>query len=229
MFAANRLRNQSCHIRARRARRSSGPSIALDVAAGDVEEPRGPERGVHRVREQLVDLLRPLVRRPIGEEGADLSRRRQRADHVERDPAEELGVGRRSRGRDAQAPELGVDLAVDQIALRDVGDGHDPSGGHRHPAEASRPLYEATTAVSPGRRPRTSPPVATVGDGVVADAEVAERGDVGFRAVGEPGDDREPARAARPLEVRRSRGGSRSARPPPATGRAGPRRRSRRG
>ena len=56
--------------------RPPGPEVLRpfhrrDVAAGDIEVPRGPERGMHRVREQLVDLLRPFVRGAIAEEGAD--------------------------------------------------------------------------------------------------------------------------------------------------------------
>ena len=78
-------------------------------------------------------FLDRLSRDAVGEEGADFLRSGQRADHVERDPAEELGVGRRPRGCDAEGPELGEDLAVDDVALRDIGDGHDSSGGHQTP------------------------------------------------------------------------------------------------
>ena len=76
--------------------------MACDVAAGDVEVAGGPERGVHRVREQPSIVSARLSDDSIGEEVADLARRRQRADHVERDPAEELGVT--GRGPRASMP-----------------------------------------------------------------------------------------------------------------------------
>ena len=200
-----------------------GPFHRLDVAAGDVEVARGPERGVHRVREQLgrsSSIACPSDR--SARKARTSSGRGQRADHVERDPAEELGVGRRARGCDAQGAELGVDLAVDRrrqsgtsgtVTTRPV--------GTTTRAAASRPLYEATTAVSPGRRPRTRRPVATSATASSRTRRSQNGVTSASRAVGEPGDDREPADRARPFEVA-TRAGRISIRS--AAGRAGSRR-----
>ena len=79
-----------------------GPFQGNDVAPGDVEESRGPECGVHRMQQQLVDLPGALVRICIRKERADLLRRGQCADDVERDSSEELGIRRRTRGLDAE-------------------------------------------------------------------------------------------------------------------------------
>ena len=144
------------------------PLHRIDVAAGDVEIAGGPERGVHRVGEQGVDLPRSLVGRPVVEEGADLVGRGQRADDVERDAAEELGVGRRPRGRDPQGrgawrrprgrsrSEAG---ASGMSTTRPV--------GTVTRADASSPRYDAIRAVSP--RPEAADPAAgeDSGHGVV--------------------------------------------------------------
>ena len=57
-------------------------------------------------------------------------------------------------------------------------------------AEASQPLYEATTAVSPGRRPRTAPLSATSATASSRTRRSQKRCDVLYVAVGEPRDDR---------------------------------------
>ena len=81
--------------------------------AGDVAELRRPPGGVGRACQQLVDLLRALVGRGVGQERLDLLGRRQRAGHVEADAAEELGVGAELRRDDAELAELGDDQLVD--------------------------------------------------------------------------------------------------------------------
>src|SRR5206468_622594 len=51
--------------------------------------------------EDLVDRFLALARAPVGEEGLDIFRRRQRADGVEVDAAEELLVRAQRRRRQA--------------------------------------------------------------------------------------------------------------------------------
>src|SRR5207237_326681 len=65
---------------------------AVGVVAGYVAELGRPQRRMHRVLEQLVDLLLALVLRRVFEELAHLFGRRQGADGVDGDAAEELGV-----------------------------------------------------------------------------------------------------------------------------------------
>ena len=171
-----------------------------------------------------------LSRRPSARKARTSAGRRQGADHVERDPAEELGVGGRARGLDAEGPELGVDLAVDDVGGGDLGDRRRSARSGRgrgppRPGRCRRRRPRCRRAGGPG----PTPVFETSATSVVPDAEVAERGDVGLGAVGEPGDDREPAGRARTFEVAIREAGSRSPGPRAAPGRAGRRRRSRRG
>ena len=125
-------------------------------------------------------------------------------------------------GVDAQVAELGEHLPVDEVRRRHRRRAHDPAGrdGDAGRGEPSG-VGGDDAPCRPARSPRTSPSAPTVGDGVVADAEVAERRDVGLRCRrrtwrrGSPWPSRPAGRGSG------RRGGPRSVRPP---GRVGSRR-----
>ena len=132
-------------------------------------------------------------------------RRRECADDVERDPTEELGVGSLPRWFDAQDPKLGENLAIDCVARRYVRDGDDSSCWHRHPRRGEPVVVRGHD----GRVARAESLDLSVrqdqGNGIVANAEVAEWCDIRFFAIGKPGDHRESAGATGPFEVQFAR------------------------
>ena len=123
------------------------------------------------------------------------SRRRQRADGVDGDAAQEFGVAGQVGRHDVEALELGEDLAVDVVDLGHVRVAEAGRGFHRH-QDAHR-QHVAAIGDDDGRvagpqRLELAQRV-DLGDGVVVGAEVAERRDVLLRAVGEGGLDPELA------------------------------------
>ena len=157
----------------------------LGVVPGNVRQLGRPDGRVPRAGEEFVDLLRQLVARLVGEETADLGRRRQGPGHVDRDSAEELFVRGRAGRRHAEHLELGVDFPVDEVHRRGISDFSRPLIGDE---DAGRGDPAAVQDGQPGvARPhrRHLAEVADAGNAVVLDAEFAERGDVLGRAVGE--------------------------------------------
>ena len=69
-------------------------------------------------REQRVDELLALLRVGVGQELLALGRRRQQADQVDVDAAEEHLVGADVRRDDVQLVELRVDVGVDVVERR---------------------------------------------------------------------------------------------------------------
>ena len=80
----------------------------------------GPEVDELGSVEHLVDRPGPLVRPVVREELANLLRRRQCADRVEVQPAQELLVGRERRGRDPQVLPPGDQFVVDEVVPRQL-------------------------------------------------------------------------------------------------------------
>jgi hypothetical protein len=78
---------------------------------------RGSARSsrVHRVRQQFVDLAGAFIGPGVDQKIAYFLRRRQRADGVDGDAAEKFGIAGQIRRHDVQTPQLGEDLAVDEI------------------------------------------------------------------------------------------------------------------
>ena len=70
---------------------------------------------MHRVGEQLVDLAGALVGAGVGHEVADFLRRRQRADGVDGNPAQELVVAGEIAGNDVEPLQFGENLMVDVV------------------------------------------------------------------------------------------------------------------
>ena len=93
-----------------------------------------PEVGVLGTFQKLVDQLGPFVRRRICEEGTRFQRRRQSADHVEEDAAQEGGVVGQIARRNAEAFEFIPDVFVDEIRFRRPRELH-PGPRQRHPTD----------------------------------------------------------------------------------------------
>ena len=77
-----------------------------------------PQFGELLAAEQFVDQLLALVRRLVVHEAVVLLRRRQQADDVDVDAAQERLVGAQLRRGDAQLLQLVVDERVDVVVLR---------------------------------------------------------------------------------------------------------------
>ena len=80
--------------------------------------------GEARVREQVVDQLRPLGGVAVVQERGDPTERRDHAGQVKVGPAEEFGVVGRGRGGHGRLDQLPIDFPIDQPGDRpDVTDG----------------------------------------------------------------------------------------------------------
>ena len=157
---------------------------------------------MHRVGEQPVDRRPALFGRFVGEKRSDFFGRRQRADEIERDPAQEFSIRRRARGRDADGAELGVDFAVDQVGRGNLGNDDRPSGRNEDAGGRDQAVVGGDHGGVAGSPAAHNSRRRQVGDVRVPDAEVAERGDVGFGAVGESRDDRDASGRAGTFKAR---------------------------
>jgi hypothetical protein len=94
---------------------------AIGIGPQEVRPLGGPVIGVFRPLQERVHHPLALLRIAVGQKRAGLVRRRQAADDVQVDAAEEFLVVHRLGGRDRQRLELGPDQLVDEVLSRQAG------------------------------------------------------------------------------------------------------------
>ncbi len=161
------------------------------IDAQQVRPLQRPEVGELRPPQQFLDQPGAAVGPLVGQEAPRLGGRRQRADHVEIDAAQILGVVGQFRGQDVQLAQLAKHQAIDEVVL-----GHgrivlDAFGARHEDAEGIHGVHEAGHDGRLAGRLAGHDQAARLhrGQAVVVRLKLGVGGHVDLAAVGVAGDD----------------------------------------